>query len=463
MTSKKNARETKPDTSTLPANDAFPPPFNNDSVAEDTPLASSEPQTVALDWLAALPDAALVVDNRAVIVAVNAPTEALFGYTRAELVGQPVKTLIPERLRARHAKHMADYFATPRLRPGHTGLELYAQHKDGSNFLATIALSPIPAAPGTLGLAVVHDITERKRVEKTLQRRITDLSVLNRMATIVTEAMDEDEIITRVMDEALHLAGVEFAAIRLLDKEANELILVAHRGTSDKFVRATSRVKPGEGVSGRVAQTGEPIIIGNLTEYPGELKELLEQERIQSIAGVPLVGRTGLLGVMNLGTPTPDSFDSAGMELLLTLARQMAIGIEQARLYAETRRQNRHLSVLYTINRATSQSLNLEETLHSAMMATLEALDVETGGIYLLDAKQETLLLAVHYGHPDEFIKSVQRLKVSEGISGQAVAKKQPVVIDASEYPTKRLAPSIQARIQTLASVPLWAAGQVVG
>ncbi|MCB9079379.1 MAG: GAF domain-containing protein [Anaerolineaceae bacterium] len=463
MTLKENAYGTKPDATPPPAGAAIPPPFNDGSVAEDTPLASSVPQTIALDWLAALPDAALVMDNRGAIVEVNAPAAAMFGYPRAELVGRPVAMIVPERLRAKHAKHTADYFAAPRLRSRHAGLELSARHKDGSEFLVTITLSPVPAAPVTFALAVVRDITAQKRVEATLQRRITDLSVLNRMATIVTEAMDEDEIITRVMDEALHLVGVEFAAIRRLDQAAGELILVAHRGTSDEFVRATSRVKLGEGVSGRVAQTGEPIIIGTLAEYPGELKELLEQERIQSIAGVPLVGRTGLLGVMNLGAPNPDSFDSAGMELLLTLARQMAIGIEQTRLYAETRRQNRHLSVLYTVNRATSQSLNLEEILQSAMLATVEALDVEKGGIYLFDDDGESLVLHAHYGHSDDIIRRIQRLNAGEGISGQAIAQQQPVVLDSAEHPTERFAKFIRQQVRTLVSVPLWASGRVVG
>lgn len=466
MTSNKNSRGTKPDGVVPPADAAaIPPLFNNDSsAAENAPLALSESQTVDLDWLAALLDAALVVDNRAaVIMAVNAPAEALFGYSRAELVGRPLDMLVPERLHANHAKHIADFLAAPRPRSRHAGLELSARHKDGSEFLVTIALSPIPAASATLALAVVRDITEHKRIETALQRRITDLSVLNRMATIVTEAMDEDEIITRVIDETLQLVGVEAASIRLLDKEAGELILVAHRGLGDEFVEATRRMKLGEGVAGRVAQTGEPVIVGMLAEYPGELKPLLAQERIQSIAGVPLIGRTGLIGVMNLGTPTPDSFDSAGMELLLTLARQMAIGMEQARLYAETRRQNRRLSVLYAITRATSQSLNLEETLQNAMLATVEALEVEKGGIYLFDDDGESLVLHAHYGHSDEIIRRIQRLNPGEGISGQATAEKQPVVLDSSDHPTERFAKFIRQQVRTLVSVPLWASGRVVG
>ncbi len=426
-------------------------------------MKSNEPQTTSLNWLEGLLDAALVVNDHGTITQVNASTEALFGYTRAELIGKPMEMLIPERLRDGHARLRAVFFAEPHPRPMGKGLELYARRKDGIEFLAAISIGLIGTVPETLAMAIVRDITERKRIERVLQRRVTDLSVLNSMATIVTESMDEDEILNRVMNEALHLVGVEVAATLLLDKEAGEMVMVAHRGLSDEFTHVFGRVKVGEGVCGMVAQTGEPLIINGLAEYPEALRAHLEKERIQSTASVPLVGRAGVVGVMILAASTPDCFDSAGMKLLITLAQQVAFGVEQARLHAETRRQNRHLSVLYAVSRAVFQSLNLEETLNSAIMASLEVLDAEKGGIYLLDGDGKSLVLHAHSGYSDRAIRLIKRLKSGEGISGMAIAQKQPVVLDSSEYPTEHFASYIKKQVKTLVSVPLWSAGQVVG
>jgi hypothetical protein len=94
------------------------------------------------------------------------------------------------------------------------------------------------------------EIAERKGAEEASERHVAELSALNAMATIVTESLDVDEILNRAMDEALRLAGVEAAAMLLLDEEAGELVMAIHRGLSDEFVQAFSRIKLGEGLAG---------------------------------------------------------------------------------------------------------------------------------------------------------------------------------------------------------------------
>ena len=130
----------------------------------------------------------------------------------------------------------------------------------------------------------------------------------------------------------------------------------------------------------------------------------------------------------------------------------------------EILRRNRELSVLYTIDRAASQSLDLEKILNDALKATLDALGIEAGGIYLLEPDREILTLRVHRGVSDEFVKNVQHVKLGEGISGRAAAENRPIVLDVSEYPTERMGPFIVAEgLKTLAGTPLLAAGELVG
>ncbi|MBI2205114.1 MAG: sigma 54-interacting transcriptional regulator [Candidatus Rokubacteria bacterium] len=115
--------------------------------------------------LDAAPDAMVLVDGTGRVVLVNAQTERLFGYTRDELLGQPVEMLVPERLREVHLAHRAAYFTHPGVRPMGAGLELYGQRKDRREFPVEISLSSLDLGGATVAVAAIRDVTERKKAD----------------------------------------------------------------------------------------------------------------------------------------------------------------------------------------------------------------------------------------------------------------------------------------------------------
>jgi len=117
----------------------------------------------------ASPDTLLVTNRDGRIVAANQRTESMFGYARAQLMGQSIESLIPEGLRDHHRDHRQSYWSDPRMRPMGEGLDLNARRKDGSTFPVDISLSPLKSGDEMQVLAAVRDISERRFDEQALR------------------------------------------------------------------------------------------------------------------------------------------------------------------------------------------------------------------------------------------------------------------------------------------------------
>jgi PAS domain S-box-containing protein len=120
--------------------------------------------------LEAAPDAIIGVDDDGTIVLVNSQTEALFGYSRDDLLGQAVEVLVPERFRDAHPGHREAYFSEPRTRPMGAELELFGRRQDGTEFPAEISLSSIETERGRLATAAIRDVSKRRAAEQKFEQ-----------------------------------------------------------------------------------------------------------------------------------------------------------------------------------------------------------------------------------------------------------------------------------------------------
>jgi PAS domain S-box-containing protein len=130
--------------------------------------------------LESMPDATVVANRVGRIVLANAQTEKLFGYPRDELLTKPIEILVPDRYRHAHGGHRTGYFASPRTRAMGSGLDLFGRRRDGSEFQAEISLSPLETEEGTMVMAAVRDLTERKHLEDRVAQRNVELEAANK-------------------------------------------------------------------------------------------------------------------------------------------------------------------------------------------------------------------------------------------------------------------------------------------
>jgi PAS domain S-box-containing protein len=206
----------------------------------------------------AAPDAIVIVSRAGVITLINRQTEALFGYTHDELLGQPVEILLPARLRAPHQDHRAQYAANPHTRPMGAGRALVGRRKDESEFPVEISLSALEVAGDILIICIIRDISAQKHVEEQHQQ----LLAREQAARAVAEAAvrTRDELLAIISHDLKNPVAVIKGYAQLLQR---------HLATADLAV------------NGRIAQSLK-IIDAEATQMTSLIEELLDVARIQS-------------------------------------------------------------------------------------------------------------------------------------------------------------------------------------
>ncbi len=169
----------------------------------------------------ASPNALIVVDEEGRIVLANAQAEKVFGYTRAELTGQSMELLVPERYHDRHPCHRQDYFKDPEIgaRAMGAGRDLFGWHKDGREVPVEIGLSPFRTSEGLFVLASIVDITERKQTEQETLRQHGELAHLGRVASMSELSGSLAHELNQPLAAILSNAQ---AALRFMDQEPQD-------------------------------------------------------------------------------------------------------------------------------------------------------------------------------------------------------------------------------------------------
>jgi PAS domain S-box-containing protein len=139
------------------------------SAREEQAVSEARTERRFRELLEAAPDAIIEIDRDGRIVLLNLVTEKMFGYNREELLGKAVELLVPEGVRAGHARYRESYWNHPATRPMGSGLSLEGCRRDGTRFPVEISLSPVRSEEGLRITAVIRDTSERKRAEDQLR------------------------------------------------------------------------------------------------------------------------------------------------------------------------------------------------------------------------------------------------------------------------------------------------------
>ena len=161
------------------------------------------------------------------------------------------------------------------------------------------------------------------------------LAALNQISGTVSQSLELSQVLVSAIDSVVEVMQVDLALIFLLDEEARELSLVAHRGIPKEVARGVDRLRVGEGFNGMVAQSGEPLFVEDASQDPRLTREVVSEYNIRSLLAVPLSCRGKVNGTLCVAMHSHRGFEQEEIELLTAIGNQIGVAVENARLYQQ--------------------------------------------------------------------------------------------------------------------------------
>ena len=286
------------------------------------------------------PDGLMILDLDYSIVDSNRTNTRALGYTsREEVIGRSVLECVTPDTRRKIREGLEQALSKGYI----ANLEVVALSRNGREIPVEVNVSLLRGEEGQpAGFVIVgRDIGQRKRAEEEIRRYTQSLEALYAVALVASQSLDMENMLDTVLEKVLEVVGVDAGFIHFSDAEANEVILKAHKGVSEEFVAVAATLEVGEEEFQRWQQDrrlafglhrilGEPAL--------GKVKVVSEKEGLQSYVAVPLWSKDVYRGAMVLACRSPRRYSDEELELLNAISNEIAVAIENAKLFAEASR-----------------------------------------------------------------------------------------------------------------------------
>jgi signal transduction histidine kinase len=284
-------------------------------------------------------------------------------------------------------------------------------------------------------------------------------ALLYQVSKVIHSTLESQEALQLIVSEAVRVMHASSGSLVLINPTTNFLEIHAAQNLSSSARKMKLRV--GEGVTGWVAQMGQPVRVGDVSK---DKRYVSARAGVRSELAVPLEVRGEVRGVINVDSDRLDAFSEADQELLQELAVLAATVVQNTWLYEQLRLKVMLFESLASVSRTINSTLNLDEALQAITREACELMHARMCSLMLLDDTREWLDLRASFGAGAAYIKK-PRLAVEDSLLGVVVRRQKPQQVANvqadSRYQNVELARREQ--LVSLLSVPLVFSGAAIG
>jgi GAF domain-containing protein len=304
---------------------------------------------------------------------------------------------------------------------------------------------------------------ENARMFAQARTRLLELSALNKVSRAIISTLDLSELLRLALRETVQITGADTGSIMLLEAGANTLRIAASHGLPSGVV-AHAEETVGEGLAGWVAEHRQPLLVANVADDP-RFRLVTRRDEIRSSISVPLLTPKDMLGVLSVArSSSARPFTPQDLQLLGTVAGQISMAVENARLFEAVNHRYEELSVLTNLAGQLSSTLNLREVMEIIVDQSCAILRADAGAVFLLDDRRDVLRARTTRNVGPKFYRRV-RGRLGHGIIGEVALTGTPVYIEDVAAAADLECADIQADegLRSMLCAPLRVGGRSLG
>ncbi|HJX37020.1 MAG TPA: GAF domain-containing protein, partial [Anaerolineae bacterium] len=300
---------------------------------------------------------------------------------------------------------------------------------------------------------------ERAELYGDAMQRVFEMEALRTTTLDMTRQLDLSQLLRLIVERASALIGTKGGGLYLYDPSRDELDFVVSLNLGEDYTG--TRLRAGEGLSGRVMLTGEPLAVEDYAHWEGRSIKF-DGAAFGGVLAVPLKWGDKTIGVLNVTDGrSPRSFKERDLWLLEWFANSAAVAIENARAFAERERKIQQLAALHEVSLEVLAETDPSHLLMTVVQKATHLLEADAGAIDLFDPDSQTLEMKISHGYQRDY--SGIHLAPGEGVAGMVCQTRQPLAVDDYVNWPSRVPQIDEDEIGSALGVPLLRGERLLG